>query len=246
MSLRLFIMRHGETEWTLSGQHSGRAAISLTENGKAEAKAMGERIRDIEFSTILVSPLHRARQTCEWAGLSEHAKFDEDLAEWDNGGYEGRTTEEILAENPGWNLYHDGCPGGEQPMQVSQRVDRFIDSLKKLDGDIAIVSHGHLIRVLAARWLGLSVSFGQHLLLDTASISILCLEHDRWDQPAILLWNSSNRFNGHRRLPPSSDTQSEATTNKQRSLERWENEGGDVLVASNSVAPNQFNATRMP
>jgi probable phosphoglycerate mutase len=170
--------------------------------------------------------------------LGEHACVDENLAEWDNGDYEGRTTLEILAEHPGWNLFQDGCPNGEQPEQVSHRVDCFIDSLRNLDGNVAIVSHSHLIRVLAARWLGLAAESGQHFLVDTASLSILCLQHDRWEQPAIQLWNSSNQVEGLRSSQQSTVATSDATSNKRQSIERWENEGGDVLPSNDRVAPN--------
>lgn len=191
MTLRLFLMRHGETEWSLNGKHSGRADIPLTENGEEEARKLGERIRVFSFNHILTSPLQRARRTCELAGLSKHAKVDADLIEWDNGDYESHTHEEIAATRSEWNLFRDGCPNGEMPEQISARADRLIQRMMKLDGDVALFSHSHLGRVLAARWIGRSVQHAQQLLLNTASLSILCYEHDRTDQPAIELWNSA-------------------------------------------------------
>lgn len=191
MTLRLFLMRHGETEWSLSKQHSGRVDIPLTEHGQEEARKLGEHIASIHFDHVLVSPLQRAQQTCAQAGLAEHAKIEPDLIEWDNGDYEGRTAEEIHASRPGWNLFRDGCPNGESPAQISARADRLIQRLNQLDGNVALFSHGHLGRVLGARWITMPVACAQHLLLNTASLSILGFEHNRRDQPAIELWNCS-------------------------------------------------------
>jgi len=191
MTLRLFLMRHGETDWSLSGKHSGHADIPLTSNGEKEARQLGDRIRMISFAHVLTSPLQRARRTCELAGLSPSAKIEADLMEWDNGDYEGQTHDEIVATRPGWNLFQDGCPNGEMPEQISARADRLIERLSKLDGNVALFSHSHLGRVFAARWIGLSVEHAQPLLLNTASLSILCYEHNRMDQPAIALWNSA-------------------------------------------------------
>lgn len=191
MTLRLFLMRHGETEWSLSGKHTGRADIPLTANGEDQARELGDRIRAFTFSHVLTSPLQRAMRTCELAGLSQRAQVDSDLVEWDNGEYESLTGDEISAVRPGWNLFRDGCPIGEMPAQISARADRLIHGLRKLDGNVALFSHGHLGRVLAARWIGLSVENGKHMLLNTASLSILCYEHNRPEQPAIALWNSA-------------------------------------------------------
>lgn len=191
MTLRLYFMRHGETAWSISGQHSGRADIPLTENGEEEARQLGDRIRIFSFDHVLTSPLQRARRTCELANLSRDANVDADLIEWDNGDYESRTRAEIEIERPGWNLFRDGCPNGEMPDQMAARADRLIERLIKLDGNVALFAHSHLGRVLAARWIGLSVEYAQSLLLNTASLSILCYEHDRADQRAIELWNSA-------------------------------------------------------
>jgi probable phosphoglycerate mutase len=232
MPLRLFVIRHGETEWSLSGQHSGRADISLTENGKAEARQLGQRIRNVEFAYVLVSPLRRAMQTCELAGLGKHAKVEADLSEWDNGDYEGRTGNEIRAMHPGWNLFQDGCPNGESPNQISNRVDRLIGSMRELSGDVAIFTHSHLARVLVARWIGVAVEFAQYFLLDTASLSILCYQHNQQDQPAILLWNLSSReeFVCESSFSQVRQEQVETAVLKRRAIERWENEGGEVLA----------------
>lgn len=191
MTLRLFLIRHGETAWSLSGQHTGRADIPLTENGENEARQLGDRIRAFSFSHVLTSPLLRARRTCELAGLSPPARIQSDLSEWDNGDYESRTHEEIIAAQPQWNLFRDGCPNGEMPEQISARADRLIGQLIELDGNVALFSHSHFGRVLAARWVGLPVKHAQPFLLSTASLSILRYEHDRTDQPAIELWNSA-------------------------------------------------------
>ena len=191
MPLRLYLIRHGETEWSLSGQYTGRTDIPLTAHGEEAARNLGHRLRNIPFAHVLTSPLKRAQQTCVLAGLDTTPKIEPDLAEWDNGDDEGRTPADILVSRPDWNLFRDGSPHGETPAQISDRADRFIARLGELDGNVALFSHGHFGRVLAARWIGLSVDQAQHLLLDTASLSILCYEHDRTDQPAIALWNSA-------------------------------------------------------
>ena len=191
MSLRLYLVRHGETEWSRSGQYTGRTDIPLTAHGEDEARELGRRIRNIPFARVLSSPLKRAQQTCALAGLIPTAEIEPDLAEWDNGEDEGRTPADILASRPGWNLFRDGSPRGETPAEISIRADRLITRVRAWDGNIALFSHGHLGRVLAARWIGLSVEQAEHFLLNTASLSILCYEHDSTDQPAIALWNSA-------------------------------------------------------
>jgi len=217
-------MRHGETAWSISGQHSGRADIPLTKNGEEEARQLGDRIRIFSFDHVLTSPLQRARRTCELAELSRDAKVDADLIEWDNGDYESRTHAEIVAMRPNWNIFRDGCPHGEMPEQISARADRLIQRLIKLDGNVALFSHSHFGRVLAARWIGLSLEYAQHLLLNTASLSILCYEHDRADQRAIQLWNSA---------PLARFADSSASTEQiyERAIQRWENEGGETPAA---------------
>ena len=170
--VRNFLVRHGETEWSLTGQHTGRADISLTPNGELEASLLGERVGEISFQHVLVSPLQRARQTCHFAGLDDQAVEEPDLIEWDNGEYEGRTHTEIETMRPGWNLFRDGCPNGESPQQISDRADHLILKLRKLGGNVALFTHGHFGRVLGARWIGLSVEFAERFLLETASLSI--------------------------------------------------------------------------
>jgi broad specificity phosphatase PhoE len=185
----LYLMRHGETAWSLSGQHTGRTDIPLTEQGEQDARGLAERLHAVEFSRVFTSPLQRARRTCELAGLGDFAEIEPDLAEWDYGDYEGQRPADIRAARPGWNVFRDGCPGGESPAQVSERADRVIARLRALEGDIAIFSHGHFGRALAARWIGLEIWQAQNLLLSTASISILGYEHNVAEVPAIVLWN---------------------------------------------------------
>jgi len=189
-SSRLYLIRHGETEWSLSGQYTGSTDLPLTTHGEAAARKVGERLKNVSFAHVLVSPLQRARQTCALAALKPTPVVEPDLTEWDNGDYEGRTPAEIREAQPEWNLFRDGAPNGETPAQISERVDRLIVDLRTLDGNVALFSHGHLCRVLAARWIGLSVEQSERLLLNTASISILSYAHDRPDDPAIALWNS--------------------------------------------------------
>lgn len=223
----IYLMRHGETEWSLSGQHTGRADILLTENGETEARGIGEQVLGVTFRHVLVSPLQRAKQTCIYAGFGEKALIEPDLLEWHNGEYEGRTHKEIEKLSPGWNLFRDGCPAGESPQQISDRADHLISKLKAMDGNVALFSHGHFGRVLGARWIGLSVEFAERLLLDTASVSILSYQHGNFNQPAISLWNSvrnaPSSFLGNTRWGIAKSTNETA---KRTALERWENEGG--------------------
>jgi len=151
MPLRLYFIRHGETEWSLSGQYTGRTDIPLTAHGEEAARALGQHLRSTPFARVLTSPLLRARQTCELAGLGAAPEIEPDLAEWDNGDDEGRTTADILKSRPNWNLFRDGSPHGETPTQISDRADRFIARLRALDGNVALFSHSHFGRVLAAR-----------------------------------------------------------------------------------------------
>jgi len=189
-SLRLYLIRHGETEWSLSGQYSGHTDLPLTPHGEAAARKVGERLKNVSFAHVLTSPLQRARQTCALAALRPTPEIEPNLTEWDNGEYEGRTPAEIREAQPEWNLFRDGAPNGETPAQISERVDRLIARLRTLDGNVALFSHGHLCRGLAARWIGLSVGQGERLLLNTAAISILSYAHGCPDEPAIALWNS--------------------------------------------------------
>ena len=189
MTLRVYLVRHGETAWSLSGQHTGRTDIPLTKRGEQKARELGQRLGTVKFSRVLTSPRQRARRTCELA-LGTMPEIEPDLAEWDYGDYEGQRSADIRKTGADWNIFRDGCPGGESPAQISARVDGLIDRLKPMNGNVGLFSHGHLGRVLAARWIGLPIIEAQHFVLNTASVSILGFEHDRADMPAILLWNA--------------------------------------------------------
>jgi broad specificity phosphatase PhoE len=183
-----YLARHGETAWSLSGQHTGRTDLPLTERGESNARALGERLRGLTFAKVFTSPLQRAARTCELAGSGAMAEIDPDLVEWDYGQYEGRRTAEIHAERPDWQLFRDGCPGGESPDQIGARADRVVGRVRAVKGDVLLFSSGHFLRVLAARWLGLDTAGGRYLLLSTASLSALGYEHNL-AEPAIRLWN---------------------------------------------------------
>jgi len=188
----IHLARHGDTAWTISGQHTGHTDLPLTERGERNARALGERLRGREFARVFTSPLQRAVRTCELAGFGSAAEADPDLVEWDYGEYEGRRTAEIHAERPGWLLFRDGCPGGEAPNQVGARADRVIARLRAVGGgDVLLFSSGHFLRVLTARWLGLDAAAGAYFILGTSSLSALGYEHDR-TEPAIRLWNDTH------------------------------------------------------
>jgi broad specificity phosphatase PhoE len=190
--LVIHLARHGDTAWTISGQHTGHTDLPLTERGERNARALGERLRGRKFARVFTSPLQRAVRTCELAGFDSIAEADPDLVEWDYGEYEGRRTAEIHAERPGWLLFRDGCPGGEAPNQVGARADRVIARLRAVGGgDVLLFSSGHFLRVLTARWLGLDAAAGAYFILGTASLSSLGYEHDR-TEPAIRLWNDTH------------------------------------------------------
>jgi broad specificity phosphatase PhoE len=186
----VYLARHGETAWSLSGQHTGRTDLPLTERGERNARALGERLRGLTFAKVLTSPLKRAVRTCELAGFGAAAEIDPDLVEWDYGQYEGRRTAEIHAERPDWQLFRDGCPGGESPDQIGARADRVVGRLRAIKGDVLVFSSGHFLRVFATRWLGLDALGGRYLLLSTASLSALGYEHNL-TEPAIRLWNET-------------------------------------------------------
>lgn len=183
----LWLVRHGETDWSASGQHTGRTDLPLNDAGRVAAKELGVRLAGEQFDLVLTSPLARARDTCELAGFSAGALTSEDLSEWDYGGYEGITTEEIRLRHPGWNLFTDGCPEGEPPGDVSRRADRVIARIRETDGRVIAFAHGHILRVVGARWCGWPITAAAHLGLGTASISIL-----GWDRetPSIRRWNT--------------------------------------------------------
>ena len=193
MDSRLYLIRHGETAWSLSGQHTGRTDIPLTEQGEQDARALAQRLRAVRFRRVFTSPLQRARRTCELVGLDAVAEIEPDLAEWDYGDYEGQRSVDIRKGRPDWNLFQDGCPHGESPVQVSERADRVIARLRTLQGNMATFSHGHFGRVLAARWIGLPVSQAQHFLLSTASLSILGHERNLAEESAIVVWNAVSK-----------------------------------------------------
>ncbi len=189
MSLPIvYLARHGETAWSISGQHTGKTDLPLTGRGERNARRLGPRLAGHAFARVFCSPLLRARRTCELAGFGDRAESDCDLIEWDYGEYEGRTTEEILRRRPEWQLFRDGCPGGESVADVARRADRVVARVRQIEGDTLLFSSGHFLRVLAARWLGLDASCGRLLLLSTAALSILGYEHTL-AEPAIHLWN---------------------------------------------------------
>ena len=227
--LRLHLLRHGETAWSVTGQHTGRTDLPLTARGETEAQALGARLAGIAFSQVLTSPLKRARQTCALAALPPEAGIEPDLAEWDCGDYEGRLSADIRRERPGWSIFRDGTPQGETPAQIGARADRLIARLRTSTGDIALFTHGHFGRVLAARWIGLSVAQARPFLLSTASHSILCFEPDCPDVPVIGQWNAV--ASGSPGSTPGTDTAATRATLKRRSVERWENEGGEIPLA---------------
>jgi probable phosphoglycerate mutase len=186
MSLDIYLVRHGETEWSASGRHTGRTDIPLTGRGEGEAAWLAGRLGAAQFSHVYTSPRLRARRTCELAGWGSSAVVEPDLAEWDYGDYEGLRTDEILKARPGWSIYRDGCPGGESPGEACGRADRLLARLRGLDGNVALFTHGHFGRLLGARWAGLAVGDSARLQLDTASLGILGREHG---VPVIALWN---------------------------------------------------------
>src|SRR5215510_11626690 len=184
--MKVFALRHGETAWSVSGQHTGTTDIPLTDTGRRLAERMRPVLTRQAFTLVLVSPLGRARETCALAGLGDRAVVDSDLAEWNYGRYEGLTPGQIHKEAPGWLIFRDGCPDGETPEQIGARVDRVIARTRSVNGDVALFAHGHVLRVLAARWLGLPAQAGQHFLLDTGTLSVLGYYREI---PAVKVWN---------------------------------------------------------
>jgi broad specificity phosphatase PhoE len=182
------LARHGETEWSLSGQHTGLTDLPLTANGEEQARRLGERLRGQAFAAVLTSPLQRASHTCALAGFGAVAETEPDLVEWNYGDYEGVKTHDILRDRPGWQLFRDGCPGGESPDQAGARADRVIARVRAIGGDVLLFASGHFLRVFAARWLGLPAGGGRYFVLSTASLSELGYEHDL-SEPVIRLWD---------------------------------------------------------
>jgi len=186
----VYLARHGETAWTISRQHTGVTDLPLTAQGEAEALRLGERLERLTFAAVLTSPLRRAVRTCEMAGFGSAADVEPDLVEWNYGVYEGRTSAEIQAERPDWQLFRDGCPGGESPDQVGARADRVVRRVRAIEGNVLLFSSGHFLRVFAARWLGLEPGAGRYFVLGTASLSAVGYEHDR-SEPVIRFWDET-------------------------------------------------------
>lgn len=188
---KLYLARHGETEWSLSGQHTGLTDLTLTPRGEEHARLLGARLRQFSFARVFTSPLRRAAESCRLAGFE--ASVMPDLVEWNYGDYEGKKSAEITANRPGWRIFRDGAPGGESPENISNRVDRVIAAVRAISGDVLLFSSGHLLRALAARWIRQEVALGECLLLGTASLSILAYDHNL-DEPAIRLWNDTSHL----------------------------------------------------
>ena len=184
---KVYLLRHGETEWSLNGRHTGVTDIPLTENGRIAARLLTPSLGKVTFTLVLTSPLQRARETCELAGLGQFANVEPDLIEWNYGEYEGLTTEQIRSTRPGWSVFRDGCPGGESPEQVGARADRVITKVRTAAGNVALFGHGHFTRVLATRWINLSANYGENFLLDTATLNILSYYRE---SPAFQIWNA--------------------------------------------------------
>jgi len=188
----VYMARHGNTAWTLTGQHTGLSDLPLTPDGERNAVRLGERLKGLKFNKIFTSPLQRAARTCELAGFGAAAEIDPDLVEWNYGKYEGLTSAEILRDHPDWQLFRDGAPGGESPEQVGERADRVVQRLRGVAGDVLLFSSGHFIRMLTSRWLGLAPGTGgKYFLLNPASLSALSYEHNL-SRPAIRLWNDDH------------------------------------------------------
>jgi broad specificity phosphatase PhoE len=210
----VYLARHGETAWTVTGQHTGRTDLPLTEHGECIARRLRQRLSGLSFAKILTSPMQRAMRTCELAGFGSVAVVDGDLDEWDYGKYEGRLTADILAERPRWELFREGCPGGESPREVADRADRVVERVRAAAENVLLFSSGHFLRMLAARWTGIESVHARSLMLDTASLSVLSYEHSL-SQPAIQLWNDTHHVltanDGESVCKPRQATTSEVT-----------------------------------
>ena len=187
---KVYLVRHGETAWTISRQATGRTDIPLTDQGERDAQKLSTRLKGLGFAAVLTSPLQRAQRTSELAGFGDRAEVDVDLMEWDYGAYEGRRAAEIQAERPGWSLFKDGCPGGETLEAVRVRAERVVNRIRALQGDVLVFAHWHILRVFTARWLDLPAVEARRFYLTTASLSILGYDHDL-DEPVITLWNDA-------------------------------------------------------
>ena len=189
----IYLARHGETAWSLTGQHTGLTDLPLTQVGERNAQRLGVRLSGLKFKRVFTSPSRRARRTCELAGFGSVAEIDPDLVEWNYGEYEGRRSVEIHAERPDWQLFRDGAPGGESPQQVAERADRVVDCIRAVSGNVLIFSSGHFLRMLAGSWIGIDPYDARSLMLSTGSLSVLGYEHSL-DQPSIQLWNDTNHL----------------------------------------------------
>lgn len=190
---KLYLIRHGDTAWSEAHRHTGLTDLALTDHGEHQARRLGQRLKGLSFARIFTSPLRRVRVTCELAGFAVRAELDPDLVEWDYGDYEGRTTADIRDERPGWDLFRDGCPNGEMPRDVAMRAERFIKKVQGEQGDVLAFASGHIIRVIAARWLSLGPEAAKYFLSSTASIGMLGYEH-AGSEPVIHLWNAQGNF----------------------------------------------------
>ena len=199
----VYLARHGETAWSITGQHTGLTDLPLTERGEEMARRLGRRLNGAKYAKVFTSPLRRAMRTCELAGFGRVAEIDRDLVEWDYGQYEGRLSVDIHAERPDWQLFRDGCPGGESPQQVAARADRVVQRVRSIGGDVLLFSSGHFLRMLAARWIGAEPIVGAGFMLSTASLS--GLSHEHTNQPAIRTWNDT----AHVALPQDAPTRTE-------------------------------------
>lgn len=186
----VYLARHGETAWAVTGQHTGLTDLPLTARGERNARSLKERLRGLRVAKVFTSPLQRVTRTCELAGFGDQAEIDRDLVEWNYGEYEGRRTVDIHTERPDWQLFHDGCPGGELPDDIGLRADRVVQRLREIDGDVLVFSSGHFLRVFVTRWLGLEVALGRFFMLSTASLSAVSYEH-KLSQPAIRFWDDT-------------------------------------------------------
>ncbi len=187
---KIYLARHGETAWTVTGQHTGRVDLPLTEHGESQARKLAGRLQGRTFAKVFTSPLHRARRTCELAGFGGVAEIDPDLVEWDYGRYESLLNIEILKERPGWQMFRDGYPGGETPGQVAARADRVVKRVRAVAGDVLLFSSGDFLKVLAARWIGMDAIHGGSFMLNTASLSVLGYQNSL-EQPSIQVWNDT-------------------------------------------------------
>jgi len=240
MPLQLYLIRHGETTWSLTHQHTGLTDVPLTEHGEEEARQLGKRLSVTQFTRVFSSPSQRSRRTCALVASNMRLEIEPDLAEWNYGDYEGGRTADIRKGRPNWNIFRDGCPGGETPGQVSDRADRLIAHLQKLDGKVALFSHGQFGCVLAARWIGLPVIDGPHFVLGTASLSVFGYDPDHPTIPVISLWNAFS----HEMLellphPALGDVR----TMKERAIQRWETDGGEIVDKRSQ--PNGVHETKV-